>query len=217
MSYATANGVRIVAASVGIPLVGAWTADLTLERPDTLVAPVTVAIGNLTLVGAPYRQGAFAGQQRARLVAGAAGWMKPVPPQGYASPSQVRLSTVLRDAASVVGEQVGSFPDRPLGMFYTRASAPAAYLLRDLVDGLWYVDGAGVTQVGQRPSSAISSPFTVQSFDPATGLYEIATEDLASWLPGASFSGPTAAGTVSWTRIAVGQDGTLRLLVLGSP
>ena len=216
-AYATANGTRIVTASIGIPLVGAWVADVMLEEPTTLKAPVALVVGNLTLTGTPYRQGAFAGQERARLVAGGAGWMKSTPAQAYANPAGVRLSTVLRDAAALVGEQVAIAADRPLGAFFTRANEPAAYLLRELVDGAWYIDGAGVTQIGQRPTPVITSPFTVQDFDPGTGMYEIATEDLASWLPGASFSGPTASGTIAWTRLEVSNSGTLRLHVLGTP
>lgn len=217
MSFATANGVRVVTASIGIPLVGAWVADVMLEEPSTLTAPVTLVVGNLSLVGAVYRQGAFAGQQRARLVAGGGGWMKSTPEQAYANPSGVLLSTVLRDAAALVGEQVAIAQDRSLGAFFTRANDPAAYLLRELVDGAWYVDGAGVTQIGQRPTPTITSPFTVQAFDPGTGMYAIATEDLASWLPGASFAGPTASGTIAWTRLEVENSGTLRLHVLGTP
>ena len=216
-AFATANGLRIVTASIGIPLVGAWVADVMLEEPATLASPVTLAIGNLSLVGTVYRQGAFAGQQRARLVAGGGGWMKTVKAQAYANPAGVLLSTVLRDAAAAVGEQVAIAQDRPLGAFFTRAADPAAYLLRDLVDGAWYIDGAGVTQIGQRPTPIITSPFTVQDFDPGTGMYEIATEDLASWLPGATFSGPTASGAISWTRLDVGNSGSLRLHVLGAP
>lgn len=218
MSFASINGARAFELSLGIPLYGAWQADVSLSAPGAIASPVSLVLGNLTLVGAVYRQGAFGGSQHARLVAGAGGWRKQVTAQGYASPSGVLLSTVLRDAAMSVGERVNVASDAPVGRFFAREAAPASRVLAQLVDGGWFIDGAGVTQIAQRSSPAIASPFTVVDFDTARGEAEIATEDYASWTPGATFSAPQLDGpqTVSFVRFSSDNDGTLRLRVLVS-
>ena len=54
-------------------------------------------------------------------------------------------------------------------------------------------------------------------FDTDKGEAVIATENYADWIPGATFAGPTASGTVSFVRLAFGNDGRLRLVVLVSP
>src|SRR5262252_7782755 len=104
MSYfASCAGLQIVAGSLLIPLVGAWTADLTLATEQQVLGPVEVVIGNLTLQGTVYRSEAYGGQVRARVVGGAGGWRTPAPPQGYGM-SGLKLSTVLNDLAATVGE-----------------------------------------------------------------------------------------------------------------
>lgn len=219
MSFSSANGARVVTASVAIPLYGTWTADVMLADPQALTGPVTLVLGNLVLVGAVYRQGTFGGVQNARLVGGAGGWLRTIPAQAYASPAGVLLSTVLRDAAALVGETVQIAADAPLGSFYVREQAPAQRLLRLLAGDSWWMDPTGTTRIGSRPSAAIASPFLVESFDAGRGELVVSTEDYAAWMPGATFTAPQLAGvqTVSFARFASDNDGRLRLSVLVSP
>ena len=216
--FASANGARLVAVSLGMPLYGLWMADIDGDLPETFTSPVTLVVGNLSLVGSVVRQGSFAGQNRTRLVGGFGGWRQDVSAASYSNPSGVRLSTVLLDLAASCGEQVKPpTPDVMVGQFFVREVAPASRILRQLVGPSWYVDALGVTQIGTRPSAAITSPFSVEMFDTDKGEAVIATEDYASWVPGATFSGATASGTVSFVRLAFGNDGRLRLVVLVSP
>lgn len=217
--FATANGTRIVTASLSIPLYGISVCDLLVPTQDPLTTPVSVTFGNFTQVMGVYRQGYFGGSQYARLVGGYAGWRKTLQSQAYNNPAGLQLSLVLGDAAAAVGEQLNIASDTSIGTFYVRENAPAQRLLRQLGGPLWWVDPKGVTQVGPRTPVAITSPFLVNKFDASQGLYEISTEDYASWMPSNTFTGPTLTGTqtVSLTRLDVDNDGKLRLHVLGSP
>lgn len=218
--FATANGGRVTTLSLGIPLLGLWMADITIADPDTLTtSPVTLVVGNLSLVGAVVRQGAFAGLQRARLVGGYGGWRKTVHAQGYSNPAGIKLSTVMLDAAAACGEQVKVQTDSTIGTAFVRENAPASRLLSHFAPGGWYVDALGVTQMGARAPVTIGSPFTVLDFDPGPGSLNIATEDYASWAPGATFSGPTVPTpqTVSFVRLDTDDDGIARLSVLVTP
>ena len=218
--FASVNGQRATVASVTLPYYGLWEGDVQLATPQIITGTVTLVLGNLSLTGAMYRGAPFAGVTYLRLVGGAGGWRKSVPAQAYANPSAtgVRLSTVLGDVASAVGERVNLQADQTIGNYYIREVGTASGVLRMLAGSEWYVDNAGVTQIGARPSSAITSPFTVVSWDAGKGLFDIATEDYASWLPGNTFTAPTVptAHTVSMVRHDVGNDGIMRMKVLAS-
>ena len=222
MGYATLNGNRIVRGSITTPLYGAWSGDVLLAEPAAIPTPSLLAFGNLALTGTAYRTGAFAGSQWARLVAGYGGWRKPLPARQYIRAQGINASTVLRDAAAEVGEQVVIAEDYVIGQQYVRPGpssadpAPACRVLRQLGGDLWWIDGAGVTQVGPRPTLVIVSPFTVVDWDAGLGKFQIATEDLASWLPGNTFSAPTVptTQTISSATLAVDDRGVLRLEVL---
>ena len=214
--YASANGARVVTASIFLPYYGACVADIQLDKPDALTSPVTLAIGNLSLVCAVIRQGSFAGLANARLVGGAGGWGQTVASQAYANSAGVPLAMVLGDLAGLVGETIKTLPTGFLGQFFIRESGPAGRVLRQIAGSEWYVDSAGITQIGARPSVAIGSHADVTSLDPGKGLAMVATEDLASWLPGNTFqnailSSPIAIESVCYS---VGNDGALRMEVI---
>lgn len=220
-TFATANGTRIITASLSIPLYGAPVCDLLIGSSDPLKTPVSVTFGNFTQVMGVYRQGYFGGSQYARLVGGYAGWRTTLQQQAYNNAGGLMLSLILGDAAAAVGEQINIASDTSVGTFYVRENAPAQRLLRQLGGPLWWIAPTGVTQVGPRTSTGITSPFLVETYDAAQGLYVISTEDYASWMPANTFSGPTlttgVTNTISLTRLDVDNDGTLRLKVLGSP
>jgi hypothetical protein len=218
-TFSTCNGFRISTGSICIPLYGTWAGDVKVITPETITNPVTLSFGNLTLMGHVYRSGAFSGIQYVRLVGGAGGWRQTVQAQAYSNPNNVKLSTVLGDAAAAVGEQVNVVTDTTLGSFYIRENAPAERLLRQLAGPLWWMNPAGVTQIGPRSSSAISTAFLVETWDAGTNKFLISTEDYASWMPGNTFTAPTVPNsqTISMTYLGVDDKGTLRLTVLGSP
>lgn len=217
-SFLALNGVRVVSAHVSIPYYGTWTADVLVSVQDALAvgSKVTLTLGNLSLVGAVYRSGPFAGSSRLRIVGGGGGWMKQVTQQQYQLTGGVRLSLVLQDIASSIGEKVQIANDIVLGSSFVRESTQAGRILRQIAGPLWYVDTAGVTQVRPtRPASTVTSAFLINRFDGDRGEFEISTEDYASWQPGASFSNELVpAQTISLTTIDSDNSGTLRFTIL---
>lgn len=197
--FAEVNGAQVVGGSLLIPLVGAWTADLVLavSDPPLVEGPATVTIGTLTLHGTVYRAAAYGGSIRARLVGGAGGWRLPVPPQGYGSPSGVRLSAVLGDVAAACGETIVVSSDVGVGPAFARVAFPASVasdvLWQLMAQGIipsWRVDVDGVTKTDAWPATVIGTPFIPTDQRANEGRIEIATEDYAAWLPGCVFSHP---------------------------
>jgi hypothetical protein len=214
-NWGEVSGTRIVRASLGLPLLGAWVADVALASDVALPKAITLTIGNLTLAGAVYRQAQFAGRTTAVLVAGANGWSSPVEARAYNNPGGVLLSQVLSDAATEVGERVEVAADGPVGNFFWRFADRASRVLRALAGPEWWIDDTGTTQVGPRTGSAVASSFQVISFDGAAGLAEVSSEDPASWLPGATFSTPALSQqTVASVRHELSPNGRARLLVM---
>lgn len=217
MSYATLNSERVTVGSVCIPYYGLWSADVSLAGEVDVTGAVTLVVGNLTLQGFVYRGALFAGTRSLRLVGGAGGWRRDVQRQAYYNPNGVRLSLLLGDAASVVGERVRVPSDRVVGNWWVRETAPASRLVRQLIGETWWVDSAGVLQASDRTDfTPIASEFTTTSRRGGEGAFDIATEDLASWTPGRTFSSPTVTSPqkVNSVTIHMPSDGALRLSVL---
>lgn len=218
--WGSVNGARIVSGSLSLPLYGAWVADVELELESAVTSPVTAIVGNLTLRGSVYRQATFAGRTEARLIGGGGGWSKNVQARGYNQLGGVLASQVLNDAAIEVGETVVVATDSTLGDAYARFGGPdgkAARVLRRLAGSQWWVDPSGVTHVGPRPTSAITSDFTVEMFSGAPGTLSIATEDVSSWMPGNTFSSATVAQqTIASVRHEFGPNGVARMKVMVS-
>src|SRR5260221_12953862 len=96
--FASLNGVRIATASILVPLYGAWAGDVQLTGTDTVPTAVTLTLGDLTLKGAVYRQAAFAGTRRLRIIGGPGGWPKPGTPKDHPHPVWGTLAIGIRDA-----------------------------------------------------------------------------------------------------------------------
>jgi hypothetical protein len=214
--FASLSGIRIVSGSIAIPLFGLWAADVALATNDAVPDAVSLTVGNLTMIGHVYRTASYGGERRCRVVAGAGGWRRDLTARHYQLAGGIQLSLVLRDAALEVGESVNVPSDGVIGSDYVREAAPASRVLRQLAGPAWYVDPLGVTQIQPWPVVVVGSDFTVTRQDSDRGVVEIATEDPASWLPGASFSGPTLDGTYTnkGCRVAFDGGGKLRFEVL---
>ncbi len=215
-------GSRITSARITRGAWGAASGDVAFAEDTAVATRGTLTIGNASLVMAVHRQGGYGGSRSARLVAGAGGWLTTAPRQFYRNPLGIKLSTVLRDVAARVGESVvlsAPFASQVVGVFWSREEAPASRTLGSTVGKSWYVDAAGVTQIGTWPTVAIASAFDVTEYDPARGLYTIATEDPAAWVPGATFTKPPIVPgvvTVSSVSIVLDDEQRLRLEVFGS-
>jgi hypothetical protein len=221
MSYTSYANVRVATMSLWVPLLGLWTAQVGMATGDTLPSTGTLQHGNLSLAGAVYRQATIGGQTTALLVGGFGGWGKAVVPRGYNSPFGVFLSTVVNDAAVECGEQVAVVTDRVVGTFWARPTTRQGVcqggdVLRSAAGSLWWINSAGVVQVGPRTGTAITSDFTVIDWDGGAGVLTVATEDIASWTPSNTFSSAfvSPTQTVAAVRHIVDHDGMGRTRVV---
>ncbi len=195
------GGLNVIAAVISIPWRGAWYADLTIDLQDQTSAPTgaqVLTVGAapdpvVTLAGTidPRWSGSFVGAARVRLVAGGGGWSKPVTAQDFSSLSNVPLNQLYQATAALVGERVSvAGPSTGAAHFVRTASGPgpASRVFGDLD---WYVDFAGVTQVGSRPAAAADAALQLLNFD---ALEQRATLAGALCVPNTTLSDPRLNG-----------------------
>lgn len=223
MSTVTVNGASAMTASITVPYYGAWVADVVLQSSSAIPTTAngcSLVAGDLKLVGTAIRTASFSGSRSARIVGGAGGWRKALPAKGYSHPGGLKLSAVLNDVARESGESIviSSALDREIGTSYGREAAKAERALHLLTNGAWWIDPAGKTQIATRDGSAVVSPFTVAGWSGGKGKFDIASETIATWMPGRTFTAPTVSGTqtVSAVTIIADNEGKLRLSVLST-
>lgn len=188
--FAELSGNRIVIGAIVLPFLGIWHADVLLDKTSTITGPQTLTLGTLVMKCFPVSVGAFTGSTRVRVVGGAAGWRKTLPPKSYQHDLGVRKSTVIGDAARESGETAVVDADGSVGQAFVRQSAPAARVLEQVNDP-WWVRPDGVTEVGLRGTDEIKSSFDVVSAQLAIGQLFIATDDVQDWAPARRFQTPT--------------------------
>jgi hypothetical protein len=195
------NGRRTTDLEATIPPAGGWIATGHLESGAALdVGPATLVMGDLTLVGAvlPSRGGQDSPDLPSFVVAGGAGWRTALPAPGgaYASPSGVRLRTVLADLARAAGETYDAPADVSIGAAYGwDAGTPADAVLAELVARgalkPWRVQPNGRTTFAPWPSiGAADARGQIIDSRLIRGVREVAlTTSIAAWLPGATVQG----------------------------
>jgi hypothetical protein len=189
---ASLNGIQVQAGQIVFPYYGLWVADLALSNaPDDTVTDATIVLAGLTLQGTVFRGGSFLGNGSFRVIGGKGGWKNRIPPKFYQSSFGVKLRSVLTDVAREVSESVQVDVDRTLGQFYTREACPAGRLLWQL-GRTWWVRADGVTQIGTRAPTVVTTPFDVlEGTNPSQGRVMVATDNPESWEPGVAFVAPT--------------------------
>ncbi len=183
-AYAALNGTPVTRARIVLPLTGIWHADVWLDRVVDVSGSQTLAVGPWSGTCSVLRAIDFAGQRMLRLVGGAGKWPSiPTTPLFWAG---AQLSTILGDVASAVGEQVNVVSDRTVSPFYVMDGAtPASTVLQDLAGDGWWMDLAGVTQIGTRPTPTIASPFTLRDVENRnSGQLPFRLSENAGGLPG---------------------------------
>lgn len=195
--YAELGGGSVIEARLVVPKLGAWFADVTLATEVTLSGSLVLTIANLAWTCSVWAGGPYQGRTHVRVIGGMGGWQKSLKVQAYANPNGVMLSTLLKDAASAVGESVSlTDPDVAVGRFYVRELASAERILNRLATQ-WHIGPDGSTVVGPWPdSSAFASAFDVVDYDPKQRHSTIATEDLAGVTPGRTITKPQLGGAV---------------------
>lgn len=110
MATLTVNGISVVRGSIRLPRVGVWHADLKLDSTADLSGGATIATddGSFSLAGTVVHHGNFQGTLSVRLVGGAAGFAKALPPRAWQG---VPLSLPLKDILSGAGEKLSASAD----------------------------------------------------------------------------------------------------------
>jgi hypothetical protein len=193
----TVNGIQCTQASITLPMSGAWIADVGLTLGATLSGSVSVVTEDLTLSGTVFRSVTHAGNTQARLVGGAGKWGKRVQPKAYKSLPGLKLAPIVRDAARLCGESVGTIPDVSVGSWFSRRSdLPASQVMRLIPETMiWWIDDAGLTQIGNRTTGVITELYDVVSVDGSSGRAIIAADRLTQFRPGRTMESPTVDGS----------------------
>lgn len=191
--FADVNGQRVFSGNMLIPSVGLWTADVKLIGSaylPTAGGAVTFTVGDLSLIGTAYRQDVYGGVLHARITGGFGGWRNTLKRRSYYLAGGVPLSMVLGDAARELGEKIQLAQDQTMAALFARPAQSGATLLAQLATPYWWMQPSGVTYVGQRASSLITSQFTVIDYQPESSLVTVAPNSIADFAPGRTFTAP---------------------------
>lgn len=211
MSLATLNGVAVTRARLQIPAWGVWYADVECASTDVQTGAATLVLDDVTFVGTILSGGTVSARTQYRIAGGAGGWGRRIGPKAYANDIGVKASKVISDAARECGESVGTLPTGTAGSTYVRAEGPASSVLAELAPEGWYVDEAGVTQIGARASSTYTGAAPRTSSDASRAWIELAPASLAGLLPGVVVDGVTSVDVEH-----VLEGGALRTSIWGA-
>jgi hypothetical protein len=212
-SAVTLNGYAASAAVVSIPGVGLWYAGVDLVEAVALSGAVTLQVLDVTFAGFVVSGGVVDGRARYRVVAGAGGWGRALPPRAYANDAGLPVSKLVADAAAEAGEPaLVNVPATTLGPHFNRPALPASFVLNLLAPRAWYAGLDGIVTFGARPELPPSALPVVER-NPAGRCVTVAlTDTAAGLLPGVS----TEYGAASDVEIEIGPDG-LRVRLYASP
>lgn len=171
-------------AFIRVPNIGAWVADVSFADAFLPKGKVNLKIGPATFAGTvdPDFSGSFGLRSKVRVVGGAGSWGLNAPRRAWHNDAGVKLSHVINDTASSVGETLGPFDDSQIGIDFVRREAPARRVLARLTPG-WWIDYAGVTQTRSRATSDATG-YTVLDFDPAQNVVTLEADDVRTVTPG---------------------------------
>jgi hypothetical protein len=189
--------VDVLEGTVTMPRVGAWTAPLTLDAPETfslskLEAPALLASGDgsFSLLGTAIRSSVVDGALKVLVVAGNGGLHKPVAARAYRqSPAKIIISSLLAEVGEVLSPTSAPLSD-PLD--WSGEATVADRALSAIVDHLglsWRVLPDGTVWVG----AETWLPFVDETAaelerDAAVGLVRLAVE-VPRALPGRMWDG----------------------------
>lgn len=212
---ATLNGAPVTTCRVQIPAYGLWWAEVECASTDALASPATLVLGGATFAGRIMTGGAYNTRTRYRIAAGNGGHGRALPRKSYANDLGVKAALVLRDAALACGEVLGPVdPTMTLGPAW---SYPEGWTFGRVLDAVspraWYVDAAGVTQLGRRLATPYLGEASRMVNDAAQARYEIAPDasTLGALVPGVVVDGVEAVDVEH----EIDDSGTLRTTLWG--
>lgn len=186
-----ANGYPVSALRLHVANVGPWVAELDFEQAPELSGRVTIEVGDTQLVGTllASEDGTHGLQRKCTVAAGAGAWGNTLAAKGYHNDAGVKAHLVAEDIAREAGETLGTFVPTAerLGNDYLRPAGTASTTLDDAAGGApWWVDYAGVTQVGPRPAVALEAgTYEVLAYDPRARMVTFAVDSLDAFGIGA--------------------------------
>ena len=85
MALLTLNGAPVISATIGAPLVGAWTAEVAVDSQEPPTGAVTLQTANGEAVwrGVAHRAGMARGAALVRVIGGAGGLARELAPKAY--------------------------------------------------------------------------------------------------------------------------------------
>jgi hypothetical protein len=189
----TLNAIPLTRAALWIPSWGIPVADVVVASGEEQSGAAELELGGLRLRGTIVSGGVYQNEGRYRLVAGAAGWRKTLAARSYKNAAGLKLATVLADAASEAGEQLGAVDQtKRIRKEYVRQRGAASLVLDELARDGWYVDNDGITQIGARSTVEFATPYTLMDKRTDRNLVTVAAEDISALVPGATLEGITA-------------------------
>lgn len=215
MGFAELNGQRLTSCKLHVPNKGAWFALCDFEAAPSVSGRVSLRLGELELSGTIVEAyaGVFAEARSVAVVGGAAGWASSLPPVSYHNDAGVKALLVAQDVARLIGEELGGFEPEAerIGADYVRdGSQLAARVLEDVIGAaLWWVDFAGVTQVGQRPTPRELTEVTdyrVLQFDPRARVATLTVSDPSVIAIGSILASPALPESLIVRELGVEAD-----------
>ena len=222
---ALVNGHRTTRLCLHVPWSGAWLCDAdfdSLLAASDLAGAATVEIAGRTFAGTfGPRTGSFQLQSKTRVVAGAGGMGTVLKARHYHSDAGIKIATVANDAVREAGETLGtsSLGSTKLpGVDFVRKALPASQVLAQVLGSTaWWIDAAGLLNIGPRAAVELTGQIEILDVDPRLQVATISTDD------------PTAVqiGTVLRSRLVtpmlvkeleiVVSGGKMRVLAWGAP
>lgn len=206
MSLGAINGIATSKLRLTVRGWGAWWVDADIVDPEEFAkgSAATVTIGGSTLSGAVVSGGAHAGRASYHIVGGRGRWGAVIPRKPYRDDAGIKISKLLTDAAREAGETLGPLPTTRIGQHYARREGPASRLLGLLTPTKeggapeWFIDYAGVTQIGKRPTTTYAGDAARVRVDKKIGVIDLAVESLEGLLPGVIVDGMPPATDVEF-------------------
>lgn len=201
MGAVNCNGVGAFTAEITRPLVGRWSATLTLDTESPPSGRVTIETPAGQLLGAVYRPGEYAGQSRVLVVAGSGRFGDELPAKDY---SNATVKTILGDTLGALGETLSPTSGAAeLGRRLTRWQRPAGSglviveaLMRQLEGASWRFLDDGSVWVGRELWPATKATLVKLYDDPGNGYVVLAPGDVDTLRPGEAFEGKQIRETV---------------------
>lgn len=216
---ATINGVPTTRMVLRRPWSGVWSVVADLDsRVDILTGRATVQIGDVAMVGTfvPSLSGSFQLQSKVVVVGGNAGWRQSIARDHEHSDAGVRARNIITKLAGQVGETLGTVAlDAVLGADYVRVRGPASKAMDHVCGGAWWVDDAGVTQVGPRPEAEVVGVYEVLSYEPRWRVATVTVDRVDQVVPGSVLRNRLDTPVVVREVEATIVDGRVRLECFG--